>query len=385
MNSPFLYGTAVTGEHFTNRTEEILRLRNNFLNGRNTVIISPRRIGKTSLVKYAAELYMDNPDRDKIQFCFIDLYKARDAEDFYKIFVTSIIKSTSSKLDEWLQNVRSFLGKLVPKISLGSDPQSEFSLSFDYINSEMDFDEVFDLPEKLAEKYSLKLIICLDEFQNLEYFKESLLFQKRARAAWQHHKKTSYIIYGSKMHMMGNLFQEQSMPFYRFGDMLFLERIENKSLNNYVVNAFYRTGKNISSEITESMVNLMEAHPYYVQQMADILWNRTKTNVNEDLLNEALEIFLKQNNPFFQGIIENLTNSQLSFINALISGEKHFTSAEVLHKYKLGSSANIKRIKEALIKKNIITIAPRGIVFEEPAIRILFTRYFDNADLFKQL
>jgi hypothetical protein len=176
--------------------------------------------------------------------------------------------------------------------------------------------------------------------------------------------------------MMENLFQNQSMPFYRFGDILFLDRIENQYLVDFVIRAFERTGKKIGENYAESLVKLMECHPNYVQQLADILWNRTETSVHGELFNDSVEIFLKQNQPFFHEILEDLTNTQFNFIKAYVSGEKHFSSADVLQNYKLGSSANIKRIKEALIKKNIISITSHGIVFEEPAVRILFERYF---------
>ena len=377
MNSPFKFGTAVTGEQFTNRTEEIERLHSNFGNLRPTVIISPRRMGKTSLVKQAVDQYLENGLDHGVRFCFIDMYKARDEDEFYSIFATSLIKSTSKKLDDWLNNVKSFLGNIVPRIMLGSDPQTEFSLSFDY-KGQASYEEVLDLPEKLAKKYNVKLIVCLDEFQNLEHFKDPLLFQKRARSAWQHHEKSSYILYGSRNHLMSNLFQNQSMPFYRFGDMMFLERIDPGKLAAYLMEGFTRTGKKITSKQADSVVSLMGSHPYYVQQMADILWNRTSAAVEDQRLSESLELLLKQNQPFFQEILENLTNYQLNFIHAIIAGETQFSSANVLNGFRLGSSANIKRIRESLIRKNIISSTKTGIYFEEPAIRIMFERYFST-------
>ena len=381
MNSPFRFGTVVTGEQFTNREDEIGRLHSNFRNLRNSVIISPRRIGKTSLIKHSATKFLEDEVDNHIRFCFVDMYKVRDEEGFYDLFVTSLLKSTSNRLDDWIQSIKTFLGNLIPRITLGSDPQTEFSLSFDYRGQEKDFQEVFDLPEKLAKKYDIKLIVCLDEFQNIEFFNDPVLFQKRARAAWQHHERTSYILYGSKNHLMSNLFQERSMPFYRFGDMMFLDRIEPVHLVEYVVEAFSRTGKEITSDQTFSLVTQMDAHPYFVQQMADILWNRTEVAVTDQLLEESQELLIKQNQPLFQEILENLTNFQLNFIHAIISGETRFSSAAVLNRFRLGSSANIKRIKESLVRKSILGIAEDGIRIEEPAIRILFEQYFEIYNL----
>jgi len=381
MNSPFRFGTAVSREQFTNRDEEIVRLHSNFTNLRNSVIISPRRIGKTSLIKHAATKFQEEGLDSKVRFCFVDMYKVRDEEGFYELFTTSLIKSTANRLDDWLQSVKSFLGNLVPRITLGNDPQTEFSLSFDYGGPGKDFEEVFELPEKLAKKYDIKLIICLDEFQNLEFFHEPVLFQKRARAAWQHHENASYILYGSKNHLMSNLFQDRAMPFYRFGDMMFLERIKPVHLVNFIIEAFSRTGKKITREQASSLVSMMDAHPYYVQQISDILWNRSGSAVTDKLLSESLELIIKQNQPFFHEILENLTNYQLNFLHAIISGETRFSSEAVMKKYRLGSSANIKRIKESLMRKNIVSITEKSLRIDEPVIRILFKRYFGTDTL----
>jgi hypothetical protein len=377
MNSPFLFGTVVTGDHFTDRSGEIKRLHKNFRNKRNTIIISPRRLGKTSLVKQSAELFLKGSGRKRdIRFCFVDLFRARDEEDFYSIFATAVIKSTSSKFDEWVSNVKSFLGKLIPKISIGSDPQNEFSLSFDFRTTVGNYEEIFELPERLAVKYGLELILCLDEFQNLEYFKEPVLFQKRARAIWQHHHQTAYIIYGSKKHMMINLFQDKSMPFFRFGDLFFLERIDNRYLSEFVIDCFKKTGKQISKKQADTLVSSMDRHPHYVQQLGDILWNNTGKSVTDKKMEESFQMFLKQNQPFFHMILEDLTNAQLNFIHAVINGEEKFSSSEVINNYQLGSSANVKRIKEALVKKSIIEINKNEILFEEPAVKLLFERFF---------
>jgi hypothetical protein len=310
----------------------------------------------------------------------VDLFRARDEEDFYSMFATAVIKSTSSKFDEWMGNVKSFLGRLVPKISIGSDTQNEFLLSFDFRTIVGNYEEIFELPEKLALKYGLDIIMCLDEFQNLEYFKEPVLFQKRARATWQHHQKTTYIIYGSKKHMMINLFQDKSMPFFRFGDLFFLERIDSKYLSEFVISCFEKTGKQISKKQADTLVRYMDCHPHYVQQLADILWNSTGKAVTDRQMEGSLQMFLKQNQPFFHKILEELTNAQLNFIQAFINGEKKFSSSEVINNYQLGSSANVKRIKEALVKKGIIEINENEILFEEPAVRLFFERFFREAD-----
>ena len=91
MNSPFRFGTVVTGEQFTNREDETGRLHSNFRNLRNSVVISPRRIGKTSLITHAVTKFLENEVDKHVRFCFVDMYKVRDEEDFCDLFVTSTL------------------------------------------------------------------------------------------------------------------------------------------------------------------------------------------------------------------------------------------------------------------------------------------------------
>jgi uncharacterized protein len=93
---------------------------------------------------------------------------------------------------------------------------------------EKNYREVLQLPEKIAAKKNINVVICIDEFQNIESFKDSLAFQKKLRTEWQHQQMVTYCLYGSKQQMMTSLFEKQSMPFYRFGDVIYLSKIKRK-------------------------------------------------------------------------------------------------------------------------------------------------------------
>ena len=115
-NNPFEFGVIVTGNTFTNRNKERERLKNNFLNGTNTIMISPRRWGKSSLVKQVAEeLKRSNK---QLVFCFVDLFNIRSEQEFYERMIASVINSTSSKLEEASQMVKNTFSHLMPKLSL---------------------------------------------------------------------------------------------------------------------------------------------------------------------------------------------------------------------------------------------------------------------------
>ena len=145
-NKPFIFGVATSGDNFTDRVKETERLLMNFRYGVNTILISPRRWGKTSLVKKVCNLAQS----DNIKVVYIDVFSCRSDRDFCDTFASAVLKQTSSKLDEWLENARLFLSRISPKISFGPDPMTDFSVSLEMNPKSDDVDEILQLPEKIT-------------------------------------------------------------------------------------------------------------------------------------------------------------------------------------------------------------------------------------------
>ena len=120
------------------------------------------------------------------------------------------------------------LVRFIPNLSFSPDPGTELKLSMDWEQVKKDPDDILDLAEKIAIKAKKKLVLCIDEFQNIAEFKDSLGFQRKLRSHWQLHQHVSYCIYGSKRHMLMEVFSSPSMPFYKFGDLIFLEKIKEE-------------------------------------------------------------------------------------------------------------------------------------------------------------
>ena len=148
MEKPFVFGVATSGDNFTDREKETQRLLLNFAHGVNTVLISPRRWGKTSLVKKVAQLSQDS----KRKVVYIDIFSCRTENEFYRLFATSILKQTSSKWEEWIENTKQFLSHINPKISIGADPMNDFSISFEYNMQNNTENDILQLPEKIATR-----------------------------------------------------------------------------------------------------------------------------------------------------------------------------------------------------------------------------------------
>ncbi len=372
-NKPFVFGAATSGDNFTDRVGETTRLIHNFQHGVNTVLISPRRWGKTSLVQKVSQLARS----EELKIVYLDIFSCRSESEFYDAFASAILRQTSSMFDEFVENARSFITRITPKFSVGTDPLTDFSLSLELGSRSMDVEEVLQLPENIAAKKGVRIVICIDEFQQIAEFKDSKIFQKKLRSVWQLQKSVSYCIFGSKRHLMNELFEKRSLPFYKFGDAIYLPKISTPDWIAYICRRFESTGKSISTELAERICLAVENHSSYVQQLSWLVWIYTERDATEQNFNTAYRDLIDQNSLLFEKQTEHLSSYQLNFLRALVDGvSSEFTRQETLQRYKLGSSANVTTIKRALIKKELIEIENRQISIIDPVMKLWLHREF---------
>lgn len=364
MEAPFIFGKIATNENFTDREQETTHLVNNFESLINTIIISPRRWGKSSLVHRAATI-AQSEDRH-LKVCTVDLFNVKTEEQFYTVFARSIIGGTASRWDEAIENAKKFFSRLVPKISIGADPMNEVSIEFDWEEIKKNPDEILDLPERIAEAKGLKVMVCIDEFQNIAEFDDPLFFQRKLRAHWQKHQKTSYCLYGSKRHMMLEVFTDPSMPFYKFGDLFFLNKIDTAHFVPFITERFSSTGKSISEDACKKIISLADNHPYYVQQLSQLSWLRTSEICTEEIVAKAHASLVEQLSLLFSNLVETLTFQQVCYLHAVIVGEKAITSSETMHKYHISSATAASRSLKTLIKKDILDSKAGAVSFQDP-------------------
>lgn len=372
FNAPFIFGVRVEGDTFTDRKEETERLKANFTYGINTILILPRRMGKTSLVDKVCSLV----ESDDIRIAHIDAFGCRSEIDFINAFATAVVRATSGKWEEWIENAKVFLSRFVPKISFGQDPLTDFSLSLEYNASNNTTEEVLRLPETIAKAKGYKVIVCIDEFQQIGDFPDSLSFQKKLRGVWQLQKNVSYCLYGSKRHMMEQMFQDQSYPFYRFGDMFYLGKISENDWIEYICERFRLTGKHISENLAKEICKVTDRYSSYVQQLAWLVWLKTHDETTEQDLLYAVDRLLDACEPLFMQQTEDLSAYQMNFLHALSDGvHTGFTQSAVLNSYRLGTAANISRMKKALIEKDLIMVdKPKHLDICDPILTLWLRR-----------
>lgn len=368
MRKPFVFGVAVEDENFVGRSKEINMLTNNFKYGVNTILLAPRRMGKTSLVKRVAK----DVQTDEIKIVHLDIFSCRNEYDFLNMFASAVLKQTSSHLDEWMQNARDFLSRIVPQVSFSPDPTQDYSISLGITPKTHQPEEILNLPEQIARKKGIHIVVCIDEFQQVGEFPDSLYVQKRMRSVWQHQQNVSYCLYGSKKNMMITLFQQRSKPFYKFGSTMELGTIPAEDWTPYLRRQFTSEGRTLSEPLATKICDMVELHSSYVQQLAFNVLVCTPTGeaVSEDILNQAYENLLDENTSLFQEKTESLTSYQLNFMKAIIAGvHEDFGKTNIREEYNLGSHSNIVRIKTALIEKELIETRSDGVFIADPVMK----------------
>ena len=365
MCKKFVYGVAVSDYNFIGRERETKRLLDNFKGGINVILMSPRRLGKTSLVKHVCNK-LDDKD---IITVYLDIFGCKSEYDFYNKLATEVLKQTASKHELWFEEAKEFLYRLTPKISFSPEPNSDFSISLGITPKTHTPEEVLQMAETIAIKRKKRIVICIDEFQQIGKMANSKQIQARLRTVWQHQKHVSYCLFGSKHHLMSTIFLHRSMPFFQFGDTISLNKIATEDWVEYIVSHFADGKRTISHALAEEICKFTENYSAYVQQLAWLVFTLKEEGetVTEDDVRQAENDLLATNNILFMQMIEPLSEFQLNFLRAIASGiKKDFGLSEVREEYNLGSYSNITRLKTALLERDLIEKKETELVITDP-------------------
>ena len=365
MCKKFVYGVAVSDYNFIGRERETKRLLDNFKGGINVILMSPRRLGKTSLVKHVCNK-LNNKD---IITVYLDIFGCKSEYDFYNKLTAEVLKQTASKSELWFEEAKEFLYRLTPKISFSPEPNSDFSISLGITPKTHTPEEVLQMAETIAIKRKKRIVICIDEFQQIGEMANSKQIQARLRTVWQHQKHVSYCLFGSKHHLMSSIFLHRSMPFFQFGDTISLNKIATENWVEYIVSHFADGKRTISRELAEEICKFTENYSAYVQQLAWLVFTLKEEGetVTENDVKQAKNDLLATNDILFMQMIEPLSEFQLNFLRAIASGiKKDFGLSEVREEYNLGSYSNITRLKTALLERDLIEKQKTEWVITDP-------------------
>ncbi len=373
MESPFFYTDIVTGPAFIGRSAEVATICDLIKSKKNILIYGPARIGKRSLIQNS----LNKLSQESYRYTLfkVNLFNIRCIEAFMLRYTNILFSYFATSPMEWSNLLKKYLPQAPYGLNeISSKPQLTYT-SKELLTNEQ-IVELINLPDRLAKESQTNIIIYFEQFQDIHLFDDAHRFFKIFEKCMQEHNRTSYIITGERKNAMDEIFEKQKY-FYRLTEKIELAPINRKVFADFIVKGFLKGGKIIQPEQAETIYDIVEGDPWYTQHLADICYDMTQGYMSDQIIPKALQSLINLHDFLFHSIAYGLSKHQLRFIKALLEGVTKFSSADILDKYNLNSSANVNRIKEALAKKEILTInEKREMVFIDPLFKWWFTKYF---------
>jgi hypothetical protein len=289
------------------------------------------------------------------------------------VFAAAIAAATQTRLDHVASFLREILPGIVPKVVLRGGGGSAFDIEFGSRRSNVDavLENIFDLPEQIARRRNKRVVVALDEFQEIASFDGDAL-QKSLRSRIQHHRRVTYCFLGSKREMIAGLFLEQKSPFYRFGKLRELRKIPRDKMADFIATCFASTGLSIPKEVVEGILDAAENHPYFTQMLCHEVWNRSalRGKVQPADLEEAARGVIDNQSYAYVNLWESLTSKQKNLLGVIGLGDRpRLHSQEVVTRYELGSPAAVSKNLRTLEVRQILEPVDGEHRFADPFLR----------------
>lgn len=367
MDTPFIYDKHVTGRNFIGRRSECMILGNLLRAGEHVSIYEPPKTGKMSLVHQT--LY--NLRNDGVQFsvAFVDMLNVRTLSDFLIKFGTAVMKSAASTPDEYASLVRDHLEGTHFVFDRVRFMTYEEIVSLNWNPDLNDVEKMISLPQRIAQQKHIPFFVIFKEFHNLmnadEYDDVFKLMERMMKERDRSNPYPAvYVMSGSMVNAMKFIFEEKRY-FYRQVNHVALAPVDEKEIIEHVVKGFLNgMGKSFDRNLAMGACELFKCNLWYMNHLAAICDALSKGFVTEMMMTDALNSMIAVHEPRFISIINDLTDHQLSLLRAVLDGVVKFSASDVIEKYRLNSSANVRRVKDALKKKEVLTFNEK----DEPVI-----------------
>ena len=358
MNNPFVVGKYLSDKYFCDRSEETAFLRKQILNGRDVALISPRRIGKSGLIQH----FFNQPDfKEQYYTFFVDIYATTSFAEFVYLLGKEIYEQLKPLSTQWkerfFQIISSFrVGfKLDP---ITGTPSLDLGLG-DIQTPQATLDEIFAYIEE-ADK---PCIIAIDEFQQIgEYAEKNIEALLRTRIQKCH--RAQFIFAGSKRHMMSNMFNSPSKPFYQSSISMGLEPIPVDIYSDFAMNLFEERGKHVEREVVEEVWRMFNGYTWFVQMMMNELFALTMPNgaCTREMIDEARRNVIMSQENSYKDIMSQLPPKQKIVLQAIAKEgiAQNITSSKFIKKYSLTSASSVQAAVKLLLKNDLITQTDTG-------------------------
>lgn len=358
ITNPFVVGKYVSEDYFCDRIEETAFLKKQVDNGRNTAIIAPRRLGKTGLIQH---FFAQTDIEKRYHSFFIDIYATDSLAEFVYLLGKEIYKELKLLRTQWTEKFFGTIKSLRPGFKLDATTgEPVFDIGLGSIEQpQTTIDEIFTYLEA-ADK---PCIVAIDEFQQIANYADKNV-EALLRTKIQQCKQTLFIFSGSRRHMMSQMFNSPSKPFYQSAITTDLKPLDRTVYTNFASRLFKEYGKSISTELIEKVYDDYEGVTWYMQMIMNELFALTAKDQNcgKEHYPIALKNVIQTQETSYKDTLSNISAKQKPVLFAIAKeGEAiNMTSIKFLKENNLGSSSSVQAALKGLLEKDIITRTEKG-------------------------
>ena len=371
LQNPFVYKGYEGPDYFCDRTEETETMVSGMQNGRNITLISPRRIGKTGLIKHVFHQILQ---QDKNAVClYIDIFATRQLHDFVSLFCSAFV-------EEVINREKSIFSKALETFKgwrpvFGADPLTgapQVSVSIEPVHTEHTLKSIFDYIGKLNKE----VYIAFDEFQQIvEYPEKGTEALLRSYIQFSH---AHFIFSGSKFHLMSEMFSSPKRPFYQSTQFLYLAPLHEEIYYDFARRFFELRKGSITREAFHNIYLLSKGSTWHIQLLLNRLYETERRVESERQVNEAVEAVLSTTAPGFEGLLLMLTPNQQELLKAIAKAEpvSQPQSQDFIKRYDLPSASSVKSSIEALQDKDLVYRDTDGYIVYDRLMSLWLRRQF---------
>ena len=381
MDGTFQYNKPVTGKQFLGRTAELRTFANLLAQGENVVIYEPPKTGRKSLIQQG--FYNMKAAGQRFVAVQLSLLDVRTLSELTLRLASSVLRTVGSGPAEYAQAAR----ELLDGTHLVFD-SARYKSCGEIVSPtwELDLEDLraaFLLPWRVGVQTGVPRFVVLDEFQNVMLTEDGdaackLMEDVLRTLPPELERGAACIFTGSQVNAMHDIFGIRRF-FYRRVERVRIAPIETKEIIEHVVKGFLSTGKVIDRDLLLGVCRLFRDNIWYINHFSAIRDSLTRGYIMEQTLNEALGSLIAIHEPRFVAMMNDLTTFQVSLLRAALDGHTRFSSAEVIKQYGLNSSANVRRLKDALCKKEILTFdEDDNPVLLDPLFEYWVRKYYFN-------
>lgn len=381
MDNPFRYGELVSGEYFTNRSEELAELEQDLRSGQNVVVMSPRRFGKTSLILTV----IDRLRKQGVLVAYLDLFGTPTKASFVQALARALYSGLLSPYQQKLKNIAdAFKGlSVTPKLSMGEDgtPTLELAPGRSEADLDRDLEVLLAMPAKIAKERGKRVVLILDEFQEVVDIDKHLI--ARMRTVFQHQTEVSHVYLGSKFHLMNDLFNNINEPMYKSAKTVPLHPFKPEAFAAFIRERFASTGKHIPDQAIDRILAITACHPNDTQQLAHFTWALCQARgvePDEAIANEALSKIVTAEDARYTTLWDELSARQKALLIALSKGSGNLFSESYRRDHQLGPASSVQGALARLKEKELVEVR-RG---DEYAITDTYLHYWIEQVVLKQ-